>query len=158
MVGIDNTDTATADRLWREHADELLRFATVLVGPSDAHDIVVDGFLGAVATLATPGIDNPRAYLFRAVRNRALDLRRSRERRWARDIFAVRPSTATHTDPLIDVRRAVAALSVSQRAVVYFVYWDDLTESKTAEVLQISPGTVRRHLARAQTHLRKALR
>ena len=158
MFEIDDTAAAVADLLWREHADELLRFATVLVGPFDAHDIVVDAFLGAVPSLARPGVDNPRAYLFRAVRNRVVDLRRSSERRWNRDLAAIRPATMSPADPLIDVRRAVAALSVAQRAVVFFVYWDDLTETKTAEVLQISPGTVRRHLTRAQAHLRKALR
>ena len=33
--------------LWRQHADELLRFATVLVGPTDAYDVVADVMLRA---------------------------------------------------------------------------------------------------------------
>ena len=41
----DTTNTSSADELWRSYADELLRFATVLVGPTDAHDIVVEAFL-----------------------------------------------------------------------------------------------------------------
>ncbi len=158
MSEIDDTPTTAVELLWRQHADELLRFATVLVGPSDANDIVVEAFLRCEPALAEPGIVNQRAYLFRAVNNRALDLRRSRQRRWARDIAAILPNAHTTPDPLVDVRRAVAALSVAQRAVVYLVYWEDQTERAAAETLQVSAGTVRRHLTRARTHLRKELR
>lgn len=158
MSGIDDAPTTATEVLWRQYADELLRFATVLVGPFDASDIVVDAFLRCAPALAETEVDNPRAYLFRAVNNRALDLRRARHRRWARDLTAILPATSAGPDPLVDVRRAVAALSVAQRAVVYLVYWEDQTERSAAETLQISPGTVRRHLTRARTHLRKALR
>lgn len=158
MSGIDDAPTTATEVLWRQYADELLRFATVLVGPFDASDIVVDAFLRCAAASAATEVENQRAYLFRAVNNRALDLRRARQRRWARDLAAILPATSTTPDPLVDVRRAVAALSVAQRAVVYLVYWEDQTERSAAETLQISPGTVRRHLTRARTHLRKALR
>jgi len=56
------------------------------------------------------------------------------------------------------VRRAVAELSLSQRSVVYFAYWEDRTEREIADTLGLSLGTVHRHLTRARTHLRKALR
>ncbi len=158
MSGIDDAPTTATETLWRQHADELLRFATVLVGPSDASDIVADAFLRCAPALAIPGIDNQRAYLFRAVSNRALDLRRARQRRWARDLAAILPASSAISDPLVDVRRAVAQLSVAQRAVVYLVYWEDNTERSAADILQISAGTVRRHLTRARNHLRKALR
>lgn len=157
MFEIDDPMTTEVDVLWRTHADELLRFATVLVGPHDAPDIVTDSFLRSSAALVSGHVDNPRAYLFRAVSNRTHDLRRSRERRWARDLAAIGPASTAAHDTFIDVRRAVADLSVQQRAVVYFAYWEDLTERDIADVLQISPGTVRRHLTRARHHLRKAL-
>lgn len=154
----DTTDTSAADELWRTHADELLRFATVLVGPTDAHDIVVEAFLRSTESMASGGVTNQRAYLFRAVVNHAHDLRRSRERRWARDLAAIGPTSMAAPDTFIDVRRAVAGLSVQQRAVVYLAYWEDLTERSIADFLQVSPGTVRRHLVRARSNLRKALR
>ncbi|MEN9506131.1 MAG: hypothetical protein RI958_2057 [Actinomycetota bacterium] len=157
MFEIDDPMTAEVDALWREHADELLRFATVLVGPSDAPDIVADSFLRSADTILSGQVDNPRAYLYRAVTNRARDLRRSRERRWARDLAAIGPANMAAHDSFIDVRRAVAELSVQQRAVVYFAYWEDLPERAIADVLQIAPGSVRRHLVRARHHLRKAL-
>ena len=157
MVEIDEASTRTIEQLWVSYADELLQFATVLVGPSDASDVVADSFMSAAPSAVKPEVRDPRAYLYRAVSNRAHDLRRSRQRRWSRDLSAMRPNTQDGPDTLIDVRRAVADLSVRQRAVVYLVYWDDKSERVAADLLGLSIGTVRRHLVRAQSHLRKAL-
>ena len=51
----------------------------------------------------------------------------------------------------------MANLSLAQRAVIYFVYWEDLTERDVASVLGISLGSAHRHLVRARANLRKAL-
>ncbi len=136
---------------------DLMSLATVVVGPTDAHDIVVEAFLSAAPAAVNPEIENVRGYLVRAVVNRAKDLQRSRHRRWRRDLAAVGPRSVVPVDSFIDVRRAVSDLSLGQRTVVYFVYWEDRTEAETAALLQLSPGTVRRHLVRARQHLRKEL-
>jgi RNA polymerase sigma factor (sigma-70 family) len=146
-----------ADELWRAHADELLKFATVLAGPHDAYDIVADTMLNASEAANAPGVANRRAYLFRAVANRTHDEHRRRKRRWARDLAAVGPESTTQPDDFSEVRRAVARLSVQQRAVVYLAYWEDLSEREIAEMLELSPGTVHRTLQRARETLRKAL-
>jgi RNA polymerase sigma factor (sigma-70 family) len=145
------------EELWRRHADELLRFATVLVGPTDAYDIVADTMLRVAAHVQSPTVTNRRAYLFRAVANRATDQRRSQLRRWRRDLAAVGPVSTTQPDDFADVRRAVAALSPMQRAVVYLTYWEDLPERAIADFLELSPGTVHHTLDRARTILRRAL-
>jgi DNA-directed RNA polymerase specialized sigma24 family protein len=36
---------------------------------------------------------------------------------------------------------------------VYLTYWEDMTNQMAADYLGISAGSVRRHLARAKTHL-----
>ena len=154
MTDVDPEICAVAT-LWKAHAIGLARYATLLVGPNDAPDVVSAAFVKVTAG-ARP-ISNARAYLFRAVTNCALDQQRSKRRRQARDLNAVLPALGRQPDSDLDVRRAVAALSVRQRAVVYFTYWEDLDESHIADVLGISSGSVRRHLARARTHLRKAL-
>jgi RNA polymerase sigma factor (sigma-70 family) len=143
--------------LWRRHADELLRFATVLVGPTDAYDVVADVMLRAADHVGSPDVVNKRAYLFRAVANRVTDQRRSQLRRWRRDLAAIGPASTAQPDDFADVRRAVATLSPMQRAVVYFTYWEDLPERAIAEMLQLSPGTVHHALDRARAILRKAL-
>ena len=157
MSGIDNSARTSADELWRGHAAELLRFATVLVGPHDAGDIVVEAVLRSERSIAAGNVRSPRAYLFRAVANHASDLRRGRMRRWARDLAAIGPAHSDGPDTFVDVRRAVAKLSVVQRAVVFLAYWEDMTERDIADLLQLSPGTVHRHLDLARTHLRKVL-
>jgi DNA-directed RNA polymerase specialized sigma24 family protein len=40
---------------------------------------------------------------------------------------------------------------------VYLVYWEDRTERDIASLLDVAPSTVRQHLVRARTHLRKAV-
>lgn len=142
---------------WRAHGDALLRLASALVGPSDAPDVAVDAFLRAASRTAELDPEATRAYLQRAVINRAHDLHRSRGRRWRRDLAAVGPAVTRDADPHVDVRRAVSELSLAQRTVVYLVYWEDRTERDVAAVLGVSPGTVRRHLIRARDRLRKAL-
>lgn len=50
-------------------AGELCRFASTLVGPTGADDVVSAVFVRVIATGALSGVDNQRAYLFRAVLN-----------------------------------------------------------------------------------------
>ena len=45
MMTVVDDDVA----IYRRHADELIRYATVLVGPHDAADVVTDGVLAAFA-------------------------------------------------------------------------------------------------------------
>jgi len=157
MSEIDYTTPTTAESLWRLHAAELLRFATMLVGPSDAGDVVSEAMLRSERFVVSGVVDSPRAYLFRAVANHARDLRRARSRRWARDLAGVGPVHVDVPDTFIDVRRAVARLSVAQRAAIFLAYWHDMTERDIAEMLGVSPGTVHRNLRVARDHLRKAL-
>ena len=155
---INDADSVTLDEgLWRLHAKELVRFGAVLVGPNDAQDIVSAAFVKVSRHVGGGHIDQPRAYLFRAVTNEALDLRRRNANRWRRDLLTVASATAPTVESHLDVRRAVAALSVRQRSIVYLAYWEDMTERQIAQTLQLSPGAVQRHLGRARIHLRKAL-
>lgn len=151
--------TAVADpgEVYRRHADELVRYATALVGPTDAPDVVVDAVVTAFGSPAWPTVENQRAYLYRAVLNRSLSVRRSDARRMVREErFAVGSSVAVG-DSSIDAQRALAELSPQQRAVVYLTYWDDLTPAQISALLDVSEGTVRKQLARAREQLRRIL-
>lgn len=148
------------DAAWRAHAPALVRYATLLVGPTDAGDVVSVAFLRVMR--ATRDVRDLRSYLMRAVTNAALDQHRSRQRRQVRDLRVAATAPVAGRDGAtagadLDVRRAVAALSVRQRAVVYFTYWEDLDSNQVAALLGITPASVRRHLMRARAHLRKVL-
>jgi RNA polymerase sigma factor (sigma-70 family) len=149
-------DDAT-ERAWQTFGPDGVRFATVLVGPTDAHDVWVSAFLRVCRTRDWDDLDDPRRYLFKAVVNEARNLRRARERRWRRDLAALQPNATEDRRPDVDVRRAVASLSVEQRAVVLLAYWEDMTETAIAELLDLSRGTVHRNLRRARERLRKEL-
>lgn len=145
------------EEVYRKHADELVRFATGLVGPFDAQDVVSEACLRAFASDRWREVRDPRAYLYRAVLNRARSERRSLQRRRLREERTAQPESVAVTEPDLDVLEAVSQLSLRQRAVVMLTYWEDLPPHEVAERLGISEGSVRRHLARARQRLREWL-
>lgn len=154
MTAVDD-----ASEVYRLHADELVRYATALVGPTDAPDVVVDAVLSAVGSPGWSAVGNQRAYLYRAVLNTCASLRRRDARRSVREARAgaVADPGASPDDASLDARRALAGLSPQQRAVVYLTYWDDLAPAQVAALLGVSEGSVRKQLARAREHLRRVL-
>jgi RNA polymerase sigma-70 factor (ECF subfamily) len=147
------------EEVYVKYADELTRFATGLAGPSDAADLVSSAMVRCLWSPGWESVAQPRAYLYRAVFNQARMAALSDHRRRRRETVATpgRP----HTDePNLrpEILDAVLALSVQQRAVVVLTYWADLTPAAIGELLDISEGSVRRHLARARKRLREVLR
>jgi RNA polymerase sigma factor (sigma-70 family) len=145
------------EQTYRKHADELIRFATFLVGPADAADVVSTAVLRTFESSAWAGARNKRAYLFQAVLNEVRMAHRGAVRRRGRELRAERPERFDAPEPRPDVLEAVASLSTRQRAVIVLTYWDDLTPKAVAELLGISEGAVRIHLARGRRRLRKVL-
>lgn len=151
------TAVVDSSEVYRRHADELVRYATALVGPADAPDVVVDAVVSAFESLAWPTVENQRAYLYRAVLNRSLSVRRSDARRVARELRVAGSESVAAGESSLDAQRALANLSPQQRAVVYLTYWEDLTPAQVAALLDVSEGTVRKQLARAREQLRRIL-
>lgn len=160
QASVDGTipsDANDVDDAWRVHGPDAVRFATALVGPSDAHDVAVAAFLRSTSQPSWRLIERFDRYLLRAVRNEARNLSRQRRRRWQRDMAAVQPSDTTDAYRDVDMLAAIADLSVQQRSVLFFAYWQDMTESEIADTLGISRGTVHRNLQRARASLKKAM-
>ena len=151
---------ASDDEIYRKYADDLVTFATGLVGPADAADVVSDAVARVLASARWSEARDRRAYLYGSVLNEARMHHRSTMRRRAREARAAQHETRVDADARPEVRpevlEAVAQLSVRQRAVVVLTYWQDLHERDTAALLGVSVGTVRRHLARAHEKLRGA--
>jgi RNA polymerase sigma-70 factor (ECF subfamily) len=145
------------ERIYRKHAEELTRFATFLVGPDDAPDVVSSAVLRSLSSSGWSRVEHHRPYLFRAVLNEARMHHRSTSRRRARERGTAAPEGVDEIDLLSDVLDTVDRLSPRQRAVVYLAYWDDLEPAAIADVLGVSEGSVRRHLARARASLRRML-
>lgn len=140
------------EAVWRKHGEELVRYASVLVGPSDAEDLlsaVVVRVLAAKGSLSA--LDDPRPYLFRAVLNESKNHRRRfRPPPLMRE--AVLPAELRP-----EVLEAAMALPPRQRAAVYLTYWKDLPIGETATLMGCRPGTIRRYLVLARRHLKEVL-
>ncbi len=150
---------------YRKYADELVRFASGLVGPSGAEDVVANAVLRAVSGAQWSRVDNQRAYLYRAVLNEASSQHRSTTRRLNREIrafqrdvstgIAVSRSDTSNVD--FDVLIALRRLSERQRAVIHLTYWADLPVADIASLLGLPTRTVERELSRARTRLEALL-
>lgn len=147
------------EAVYRNYSDELTRYATGLVGPFDAPDVVTDACLKAFETRTWPDVIDRRAYLYRTVLSVANDHHRRTLSRRLREMKTagsdVMPDPSTSID--VEVLDAVARLSVQQRAAVFLTYWEDLPPDAVAQRMGVSPGTVKRHLARARKRLGELL-
>ncbi len=83
------------DEAYSKWADELTRYASALVGPHDAADVVADAFAGLLAAgdERWASVIEPRTYLFRCVLSAARMRRRSSERRAVRERRVLRGSS-----------------------------------------------------------------
>jgi RNA polymerase sigma factor (sigma-70 family) len=148
---------APDEEIYAKHADALVRFATGLVGPFDAPDVVSDAVIRAMTSKNWPSVENPRAYLYRSVLNEARMHHRSTMRRRAREQRSYRDEPSFIPEVRPEVLEAVGRLSPRQRATVFLTYWEGLTPAEVAARLAVTEGSVKRHLARARHRLRGLL-
>ncbi|MDP2290803.1 MAG: RNA polymerase sigma factor [Actinomycetota bacterium] len=163
MMRQPTVDPLEWGEVYEAHAIRLTRLAVVLVGPTDAYDLVADSVLRAVSSPAWVQVESQGAYLTRTLTNLAHDRRVQRDRRERRELRASRRSPPPVLTPMRDierevvVRRALAGLSAAQAAVAFLHYWEDLTIEQIADHLDMRIGTTRTHLARAKRSLRALL-
>ncbi len=142
---------------YRKWSADLGRYATVLVGPTDAADVVADAVVGVLRSGGWDEVLNQRAYLYKAVLNAALMRERSSSRRAAREERVTSGIADYELDTDIEAREWLGSLSPQQRAAIHLAYWEDLPIADIAQILGVREGTVRRHLARARAKLRKVI-
>jgi len=143
--------------VYQKHSSELTRFATGLVGPSDAQDVVADAVTRLITAPVWKEAQNPRVLLYRAVLYEARMFHRARRRRMTREARAATQEAYVMSDIAPEVAMAVSNLSPQQRAVVFLTYWNDLDNRTVAQLLGVSEGTVRKQLGRARERLRRVL-
>ena len=154
---ITATGVMDNEQIYRSYSVELTRYATGLVGPFDAADVVTDACLKVFSSRGWPEVTNQRAYLYRAVLNVATDHHRSTLARRMRELKAAPPESISLPEVDYEVLEAVDRLSIKQRAAVLLTYWADLPVDQVADQMGVSVGAVKRHLARARRHLEEWL-
>jgi RNA polymerase sigma-70 factor (ECF subfamily) len=125
----------------------------VLVGPSDAEDVVSTVFLRVLDRRRLSDLEDARRYLFRAVLNEC-KTRRTRSRTVLELADLPGPPPA---DPQPEVLEAVLSLPLGQRAATFFVYWADMSVMEAAGMMGVRPGTVKRYLHLARNKLEGVL-
>jgi len=138
---------------------------------NDVDDLVQDTFGRLWRSHLLGPIANPRAFIFAVARNLAFDRHRARSgfvlkpitETDAENVFDEEPSAAEHacrTQEREILRAAIRALPDRCREVVLLRYMESLTYKEIAQRLNISPETVKIHLAkglrRCVTHFQNA--
>jgi RNA polymerase sigma-70 factor (ECF subfamily) len=160
-------DERALEAVFRRLVLPLSRFARrVGADEGDAEQLVTDVFF----TLWERRIEledsiTIDAYLFRAVRNRALNAIRDdvRERRrqstagqWMADVTPIRPDVQIETNDLVvRIRSHIAELPESQQTALFLRYTREMTLDEVASAMNLSTGAVKMLLQRAIRSLRR---
>ncbi|MBZ5507528.1 MAG: sigma-70 family RNA polymerase sigma factor [Acidobacteriia bacterium] len=142
--------------LYQRHGPALLAYATSLLPDRGlAEDVLHQVFLGLLGKSELP--DEARPYLFRAVRNRALNSRRNAVRLTSLDDqqWLVKPQGMMEAG--LEVERALRELPPEQREVVIMRIWGEMTLAEVAKVLDVPANTVASRYRYALDRLRKTL-
>jgi len=139
-------------QVYRDHRLALVRLGFLLTGSrEDSEDLVQSAF--ATARARWDEIEQPLAYLKRAVINQASDLHRRRAWERGRPV----PEGVTEIPEVDETWAVVQRLPRRQRTVVVLRFYEDLPPLEIARLLSRHPATVRSDLRRALARLRKAL-
>jgi RNA polymerase sigma-70 factor (sigma-E family) len=136
----------------------LLRTAFLLTGHrQDAEDLVQAALIKAVPHWERISGD-PEAYVRRILVRE--NVSRWRARRW-REVSVEAPTDVGRDDEdvagRVALQEALRRLAPRQRAVIVLRYFEDCSESQTAELLGVSVGTVKSQTRDALVRLRRAV-
>lgn len=162
-------DTEAYDIIVLAYIVDLVRFASIMLQNQDsAEDVVQDLFVHLwIRRENLPDAGSLRPYLYRAVRNRTIDLLRAER---TRDRYAQRLAHEPHmtvegTEDIIEIgsdsasqlEEAVAYLTERQKMVLMLRYEQGLTHAQVAEVLGVSLRAAEQLAKRGLTTLREKL-
>ncbi|MHB8512701.1 MAG: SigE family RNA polymerase sigma factor [Actinomycetota bacterium] len=147
--------------LYRLHMPAARRLAYLLTGDlASAEDLAHDAFLkvvGRLADLRSPDAFAP--YLKRAVVNASRSAHRHREvnERHAPTLARSEAVAGPNIDERDAMWRLLQRLPERQRAALVLRYYEDLSESQTADILRCRPGTVKSLVSRGLEAMRKEM-
>ena len=155
------TDEVSVADLFRARYAEMVRLAGLL-GADDAEDVAQEAFarlLWRHASLRDPGaaLGYVRATVCNLTRNRVRHLRVVRLRTPAAADEASSEHAAIQREDHREVIAALAGLPARRREAIVLRYWLDLSEREIAEVMGVSPGTVKSQVSKGMAALSRAL-
>lgn len=146
-------------RLWDQHSAALVLYAQQWCDTPE--DVVQEAFLLLVRQATTP--DNPVGWVYRVVRNRAINASRSRGRRSRRETAVAsrgEPWFEISDGDRLDAAAATDALThlpIEQREAIVARLWGGLSFEEIASLSDTSASTVYRCYQRGLVALRERL-
>lgn len=155
---VDARDSEAFDAFVRSRLPHLLRFGRALTGSEVAGaDLVQDALERTLPRWSRIHSADPEGYVRRVMVTRNISL----WRRLRRERLTEHVPEQQYADPDSQrdgaVWQALAQLPARQRAVLALRYYEDLSESQIADLLGVSPGTVKSQASRAMAKLRVLL-
>ncbi len=165
MLRIANGDEQAFSRLFHRYRDKIYAVAFKLTDSSFiAGEVVQEVFLKVWTRRDTlRGISDPEGYLFIMARNcvftnlKKIARRQTTESDWQSlaDVSENSTENQVATDEYAEIfRQAIEILPLQQKQVYLLSQEEEMTRNEIAELLQISPETVKTHLSRAMKVVR----
>jgi RNA polymerase sigma factor (sigma-70 family) len=154
---VENEQVPEYDRLFRAEYPQILHAAHLVVGDVQlAREATQDAFVELfVRWRRIRRYDKPGAWVRRVAIRKAL---RARRREVPVGLEPVESDRSNWSDAAtVDVHRALVTLSPQQRAAVVLFYLYDMPVDAAATALGCRPSTLRVHLHRARSNLRRAI-
>lgn len=162
-------DKAAGNQLFKRHFESIRRFFRSKTTLREAEDLIQRTFLACVESASGyRGDGSFRAYLFVIARRQLIDF----IHRKTRDQARVEPDLTVRSMADLGISPSVAAAKLEEHEIIVeamrripvdfqitleMYYWEQLRGPELAEVLGISPATVRTRLHRAREAMRTAL-
>lgn len=151
--GGDWARSSEFEDLFREQFGPIATFATFVCGRTDLGEELAQEAFARLVFRANGRPDDPRAYLRATVVNcwrsalRRARIEVSTKLRRTRPMQQVEPQ-------VLDVVKALQRLPLMQRSCVVLRFLEDRSEEEVANMLGISPNTVKTHVRRGLERLR----
>ncbi len=160
-----SNDPEILEKLLYMYSDALVRYAYCYVGSADtAEDLMEDAFASLYCKKRVfVSIEQMRAWLYKATRNKALDyLRRHKNDVPLDDIENVLGDGDMESSFLTKERNAMVYTCIQRlpgqyRDVLQLHYFDEFSVTRICDILRRSPKQVYNLLARAKTALKELL-
>ncbi len=131
------------ERLYEEQATKLVLYGRALgLSHSESEDVLQEVFVSLIKRDLPP--EQPTFYCLRAVRNRALNYRRSLWRRIQRELESA-GWFETNSDEFEQEKaamRCLANLPMEQRETIVLKIWHGYTYEDIGRLLEVSPNTI----------------
>ncbi|MCG8476125.1 MAG: RNA polymerase sigma-70 factor [Cytophagales bacterium] len=158
------TNLNTFERLFRTHYEELVRHALQFLNSlEEAEDLVQEAFVKLWDRKHELGeVQNVRAYLFRMVRNMALNVLKSKYRSIMHEELdeahsQVLPDAPELRDLEVLSERIVGQLPEKTRLIFKLSRFSNLSYAEIAEEMQLSVKSVEYHMSKAIHWIKKNL-